>query len=490
MDNNQNRAEQVATVATKSFAQIFKDRPERFPRNLEQAFPRVLAQIAEMWGTDRASDGFREMLLDTRGTRKGFPQNVIEEIYFLSELHSLLYGGQQLPRSRISGDAQRFNQSDEKTREYRRTLESRGMKFVAAEFFACVIRGDFSTATLFVNAGMDLEVRNDQGWTPLMAALFEGNEDVAQLLIANGANVNFVDDAGYRPIHWAAFKGYTNTIDEIVAKGGDVNVVTNYGWRPLLQAAALGHLSSVEALLRHGSVPDACDNDGVSALHKAASNNHTEIVRALVRGGADRDLETLDRTTALHVAARLGYIAAIEVLLDLGCSIAVKDFRGATPLHLAAANNHIEVMEKLLQLKSSIAAQDNEGATPLVYAIRNGAVAAARRLIDAGADIREIISDATRTAAKRSSPCKLVRVAGRLGLLRCGGRSKYRLHRYVKRDDVDAVKRLINKKVNVDIRDARGRTPLELAASRDNIQIWWLLVERGAGRSRELRRNN
>ena len=489
MDNNDSRAEQVASVTTKSFAQIFKDRPERYPHELEKAFPRVLAQIAEVWGTDQASVCFREMLVDSRGARRGFPPKVVEEIFYLSELHSLLYGGQQLPSSRSSGDSQRFTRDDEKSRQFRKVLEARGIKFVVSEFFVRITRGDLSNAEMFVNAGIDIEAHNDQGWTPLMVALFEGREDVALFLIDKGANVNFIDSSGYRPVHWAAFKGYTNVIDEIVARGGNVNVATNYGWRPLLQAAALGHLDSVVSLLRHGAAPDACDNDGASALHKAASNNHTEVMRALVRGGADRDLEAMDRMTALHAAARLGYADTAEVLLDMGCSLAVKDSRGATPLHLAAANNHIDVVDKLLDLKSSIAAPDNDGATPLVYAIRSGALDAARRLIRAGADIREIISGEQHATPKRPCPCigrKLIRAAGRLPLLNCAGRAKYRLHRYIKRDDVDAVKRLISKPVDVDARDARGRTALELAALRDNAQIWWLLVEKGAGRSREL----
>lgn len=468
------------------FAEVFKERPEKYPHGLAKQFPRVLDNIAKLWGSDGANEYFIELLVDRRGSRKGFPQKIAEEIFFLSELHTSLYRGKALPGGQILNDSQRITHAEEKTREFRQALEARNIKFIAPEFFARIARGDMNAVVLFVNAGMDIDTPNEQGWTPLMVALFEGREEVALFLIKKGANVNFSDRSGYRPIHWAAFKGYTVVIDEIVARSGDVNAETDYGWTPLLQAASLGHVPTVEALMRHGARPNTRDKDGAAAIHKAASNNHLDVARALVRGGAARDLGGPDKSTALHIAARLGHDDTVEALLEVGCSQAVKDARGATPLHLAAANNHIVVLEQLISLNPSISPRDADGATPLVYAIRAGALNAARRLVRAGAKIREV-ADAAVSETVTPSDSSLRRIwvgaAEAFRLFDNTARTNSKLMRLIERNDITGVKRMIAKTVDVNLPDAEGRTPLEFAAQQDSEEIWWLLVEAGAGRA-------
>ncbi len=472
-------------ASNEQFADVFRTRPEKYPHLLAKEFPRVLAKIAKIWGSDKANEYFIELLVDKRGTRKGFPQKIAEEIFFLSELHTLLYRGQILGTVNVRNDAQRITQAEEKTREFRDALETRSIKFVATEFFARISRGDLNTVVLFVNAGMDIDTPNEQGWTPLMVALFEGREEVALFLIKKGADVNFSDRSGYRPVHWAAFKGYTTVIDEIVARGGDVNAETDYGWTALLQAASLGHVATIECLLRHGAQPNARDKDGAAAIHKAASNDHADVARALVRGGAARDLEGPEKATALHIAARLGHDDSVEALLEIGCSQAMKDVRGATPLHFAAANNHIVVLEQLISLRPSISPRDRGGATPLSYAIRAGALDAARRLVRAGAKIREV-TDVAVAATESSGASGLSRIlvgaAGALKVFENSSRTSSKLQRLIERNDVKGAKRLIAKNIDVNLPDADGRTPLEFAATCDCEEIWWLLVESGAGR--------
>ncbi len=472
-------------ASNEQFAGVFRTRPEKYPHLLEKEFPRILAKIAKIWGTNKANEYFIDLLVDKRGTRKGFPQKIAEEIFFLSELHTLLYRGQALGTVNVRNDAQRITQAEEKTREFREALETRSIKFVATEFFARISRGDMNTVVLFVNAGMDIDTPNEQGWTPLMVALFEGREEVALFLIKKGADVNFSDRSGYRPVHWAAFKAYTTVIDEIVARGGDVNGETDYGWTALLQAASLGHVATVECLLRHGARPNARDKEGAAAIHKAASNNHADLTRALIRGGAARDLEGPDKTTALHIAARLGHDDTVEALLEVGCSQATKDERGATPLHLAAANNHIVVLEQLISLKPTVSPRDRDGATPLAYAIRVGAIDAARRLVRAGAKIREV-TDVMVVATESSSTSGMSRIlvgaASALKVFDTSSRTSSKLQRLIERNDVKGAKRLIAKNIDVNLPDADGRSPLEFAATCDCEEIWWLLVKSGAGR--------
>jgi uncharacterized protein len=479
-------------MQNKQLVEILGNRLDKYPLVLEQQFERVLVRIMELWGSAAAQDYFVDLLVDKRGNRTGFPPKVAEEIFFLSELHSLLFNrhGRQQPGS-FYEDKRKVLQAEKRTEEFRAALEARSIKFIAPEFFRCVSGGDLAAVTLFVNAGMAIDTPNEQGWTPLMVALFEGREEIALFLIRKGADIDFADRSGYRPIHWAAFQGYANVIHEIVEREGNVNVMTDFGYTPLLQAAARGYAVSVQALIERGADPNIQDHEGWTALHKACGNNHVTVVKALIMAGASPSLTCADGANALHIAARLGHEELVQFLLEAGAGGPMQDQEGGTALHIAAARNHLGVIERILQIHPQPCPRDRNGATPLVWALRAGAIAAARRLVHAGARIQEVlaVNDADRVAASggRGIGRALADAAGWLraaekSLTRLGNR----LHRCVERNDATGVLQEIAKGANLNQRDSNGRTALEIAASANNTELWWLLAENGAGQEKQI----
>ena len=61
----------------------------------------------------------------------------------------------------------------------------------------------------------------------------ENHKDVVELLLAHGARVNLKTDDGWTPLHYAAQQGYYDIVELLLAKGADVNAKTNNGWTPL-----------------------------------------------------------------------------------------------------------------------------------------------------------------------------------------------------------------------------------------------------------------
>jgi 3'(2'), 5'-bisphosphate nucleotidase len=59
----------------------------RYPHALESKFTRVLSRILELWDTPDIHAYFFDLMVDTRGNRQGFPDDVATDIVFL---HSLL----------------------------------------------------------------------------------------------------------------------------------------------------------------------------------------------------------------------------------------------------------------------------------------------------------------------------------------------------------------------------------------------------------------
>jgi uncharacterized protein len=275
-----------------------------YPHELEKQYPRVLGKIVELWDTPQIDAYFVDLLVDKRGGRQGFPAQVASDIYRLSKIHERTH-----PRDNGPADPWGDVMDMEKQGEFERL----GYKRTPKDFMRAVESGDEYAIGLFLSSGMDVDSRDERGWTPLMISAFNGNEKIAELLIRCNANVHARDNAGYGPIHWAAFNGYTKVINLMLERQADVNARSQHGWTPLLQAATRGHLAACRMLISSGANVNLSSDDGWTPLHKACNNGHIEVVRLLLAANADPLARYQDGSTPLSLAekSKHGDIAAL-----------------------------------------------------------------------------------------------------------------------------------------------------------------------------------
>lgn len=472
-------------MKSRRLAKLVRNRPEKYPYELETHHGRILERILDLWGSAEADQYFLELLVDTRGTRQGFSVKVAEEIYFLSELHSSAFnlGG----RTSIPDETDRIAKAEQRAVKFRAALIERGFKFVPGEMFRCVTSGDISNVVMFVNAGMAIDTLNERGWTPLMVALFEGQEKVALFLIRKGADPFFRDTAGYRPIHWAAFHGYVSVIRELASRRAKLDIKTDFGWPPLLQAAARGYAAAVDTLIELGAEVNISDDEGWTALHKACANGCADVVAVLLLHGARLDVRHADGRTPLLIATENGERVIAAMLLRAGADACAADNNGMTALHVAAARNDVTLIDLLLASGAQCSEPDMRGVTPLMYAVEAGAIPAIRRLIAAGAGIAETLdvrADERQAALRRTG-----QVGGRMmsGVARLAKGMKAvkrsRLHDAVRLNDVLCVRAEVACGADLNAIGPDGMTPLEIAAAQGHHNMWGVLIDLGAGRS-------
>ena len=77
-------------------------------------------------------------------------------------------------------------------------VEQQGYAFSPRGFVQSAEKGDQKAVLLFLESGVDINTRDEHGWTPLMISTFNGREEVALLLIRSGADVNAKDTRGVR----------------------------------------------------------------------------------------------------------------------------------------------------------------------------------------------------------------------------------------------------------------------------------------------------
>ena len=67
-----------------------KDKPDPWPI-IERGFPRIAGQIREMWGKRALDDYFAKLVVVERGSRQGFPPEVLTAILEVARLHTAQY---------------------------------------------------------------------------------------------------------------------------------------------------------------------------------------------------------------------------------------------------------------------------------------------------------------------------------------------------------------------------------------------------------------
>ncbi len=265
----------------------------KYPHRLEQDFSRIFNKVLELWGTEQLDELLNGLFIDDKGGRQGFPPEVMREIFALSRLNDEL----------LAAKAQR---SPWETENARRGIEEMGIEPTKRGFFQALQTGNDKAIEFFLKAGYSVDVCDENGWTPLMVALFVGRESTAKLLIRNGASATACDPQGYGPMHWAALQGFVGVVDLLVERGASADVQSLKGITPLIQAAAGGHAAAIRMLLDKRASVNLPDNEGWTPLHKAVANGHAEAARILLGAGADAQARHRDGLTPVDIAKAKG----------------------------------------------------------------------------------------------------------------------------------------------------------------------------------------
>lgn len=299
----------------------------------------------------------------------------------------------------------------------------------------------------------------------------------------------------------AAQKGKVEEVKRLLSQGASPTAPGDY--EPVLhEAAAAGHLGVVRALLDAGAPASLASKYGYTPLHRAAEDGRTDVVRLLLARGASVD-QTAQHMTALTKASEKGREDSVRLLLEHGASVdPPADFEFNLPLARAAREGHAEICQLLLDrgarltrdtfiaaaqgglvrvlqagLDAGFSANETAGRqSVLVSAAWAGAVEAVRWLLDHGADpnLRNPDGQTPLGAAAHGVGDTL----GAMSLLLERGadpnladadesNAGRPMHNAVFSSNAEDVIRLLVKHgADVSLKDARGRTSLQLAPNK------------------------
>lgn len=161
------------------------------------------------------------------------------------------------------------------------------------------------------------------------------------------------------------------------------------GETPLHLAAALGQERIVTLLLRQGADANALDGNGRTPLHLAVERGHLCTAKAILAANPDTSIRykvACRGYSVLDLAAREGNVGILRALLQHGVDVnRLTD--GYTSLHVAALNNHVGAIDVLVEAGADMEVEDDDECTPFLDAVLNHCHEAALALFRHGANI-------------------------------------------------------------------------------------------------------
>lgn len=177
--------------------------------------------------------------------------------------------------------------------------------------FKAIAEGNQTALKASLETTTDIEGRNSQGDTPLLAAARSGNLVLMALLLRHGADINALDSTRRDILNIAISQGNSDMVRWALDNNIDPTMVTSvYSGSALIYACHQGQVEIVAMLIDAGAPLDRVNNLGWTALLETTilgdgSAAYQKIASLLVRAGADKTIADRDGKTPLaHARAR------------------------------------------------------------------------------------------------------------------------------------------------------------------------------------------
>jgi uncharacterized protein len=373
------------------------------------------------------------------------------------------------------------------------------------------VNGSAPMIDLLLKAGAGANDAGPEGETVLMTAARTGRVDAARVLLAHGARVDARETwRGQDALMWAAAQGHAAMVRLLVEAGADVNAKSALQkWErqrtaeprekwlpqgvltPLFFATRQGCVECARVLLDAGADVRFVDQEGANLLVTAIINGHYDVAALLLERGADPNAADEAGRTPLYAAVDMHTMPSsnrpapkvarnARTSLDLVHALLA---RGANPnARLLAVAPY---RTKLDRGNDTVLGR---GTTPFLRAAKAADLVAMRALLAAGADPRlttgstengvnalmmaaglgtkeEDTTGRSKTQAQAIEAITICLDAG-LDVNATNNAGQTALHGAAIQGFDDVIAFLAGKRASLDVRDARGFTPLDAAMGR------------------------
>lgn len=180
-------------------------------------------------------------------------------------------------------------------------------------------------AKILINAGIDLNIRNNKRDSVLEYAINYDNPELAKLLIESGADIKSNSSLVFECFNVNRINCVS--IFQLLVDNSDINIQDKNGNTPL-HYASMHTIDIVSILIKNGANVNIKNKLGETALHVACKkSDNGEIVKFLVENGADIDVLNNSGHTPLYIAHKhinqSDSMSTFNTMINLGANISL-----------------------------------------------------------------------------------------------------------------------------------------------------------------------
>lgn len=382
---------------------------------------------------------------------------------------------------------------------------------LAAPLHEAVKAADVVKIQQLLGSGIDINLKDEQGYTPLHWAVDLGLLEISQLLLEHQADVTSMDNSGNTPMHIAAAKGRRKAVTLLIEHGAEVIGLNHNGMLPLYLAIQEGRIATVELLLAKDASTASnnySDEGGTDALSVAISAGKTDIINLLLKKGVPVTIQHLSPAICAHNLKFIQLLfkprheeEVVEARADVLAKAAMCGDRPILDFLMRSAGN-IPYSDVAINLSTMVSDTEtpNLDLVKVLFAadpkIKNSTTLMLKELVsrgcgatflayllEQGADVKNIVKEYMAANPLPPYPhpemLKLFVEQGAKvnGITEWGNTA---LMRAIPDNNLAVVQYLLEHGAKVNIANELGNTPLHLAAARNLTEIVALLIKKGA----------
>ena len=354
---------------------------------------------------------------------------------------------------------------------------------------------------ILLDNGVEPNTKDIMGETALYPTLANsGNLDILRLLIEHGIDINSIDIKGNTILHLAALFDNVEDIIFLIKNGCNPLAINLVGETPadiVKDGKPVSELSAQELSILE--LFELMSYTGISVnnfefLFRVFVEGRTDLIKFSIIKGRFDSLSTFrypkNGNTIIHVAAFRGDCELLKDLLKRGMNVNIRNAEGDTPFHLAAksvSNNRMKILKILLDHGFNINIKNNLGRNALHFLITNYDQSIFKLFIENGIDINAVdnngVTPLSLAFADDGSYLIYDFIENGADLNVKDEKGNYIIHKVLRSDSFNGtskfnlIKILLKKKVEINVVDEYGNSPLHIAASQEFFEIVKLLVD-------------
>ncbi|KAF5558098.1 ankyrin repeat-containing protein [Fusarium mexicanum] len=236
------------------------------------------------------------------------------------------------------------------------------------------MNGHVATATVLLENGANIDIRDVCGWTALMHAVNGGRVGIVDLLLRKGAQVEpMMETVEFMSLPLS--ERHLGVIRLLLDHGAVEEIPCFTNENLLLWAAEQRDHRLCGQLILHKVFRTPISTNGITALSYASEEGNFEIVVELLENAVNPNESCSGRGLPLSYAVARGHVSVTKELLEYGANPNAKsgiDMDGQLILYNAIGLGNQEIIDHLVAWGADVSANSSRGLPPIFHTVLNG----------------------------------------------------------------------------------------------------------------------